>query len=312
MAGSGGNPGLVNQNLLEATNKGELQINGTTINNSGGTITATGANATVTLTGSTIVQGGTLNALSGGTMQTSGEVFLDGTTQGAMTINGTYLTNAASSETLTTGTFNNNGNFQINGGNGQNAFILLNGNTTLQGSGAGTVTLTTLTGGGSAYLYENGGPFTLTTTNNTIQGEGIVGAGTALTVLNQAAGTINANSTGGTLNNTLQIQLAGSGGNPGLVNQNLMEATNSGTLEPSLNHHQQRRRNHFGRWPDRDCATGWQHCRPGRHAERPQWRNGADLRPGIHWMWKHSSGAITINGSYLTGNASTTYRPRDL
>ena len=193
----GGSATNTNTNLIEATNNGTLELAGNTLNNSGGNITANGANASVQLDNGAIVQGGTLNALSGGTVQTVGSATLDGITQGAITVNGTYLTNSSSSETFTTGTLNNNGNFQINGGNGQNAFILLSGNTTLQGSGAGTVTLTTLTGGGSAYLHQNGGPYTLTNTNNVIQGEGVLGDGTSMTLINQ--GTVNANSTGGPL-----------------------------------------------------------------------------------------------------------------
>jgi hypothetical protein len=78
------------------------------------------------------------------------------------------------------------------------------------------VTLSTVTsGGGAAFIQGNG--FTLTNTNNTIQGDGIIGNGT-LKVINQ--GTISANSTGGAQSNSLNLN--GTGG-----------LTNSGTLSVS-------------------------------------------------------------------------------
>ena len=222
VAGSGGNPGVVNQGLMESSNSGLLEISGTTVNNAGGNIKAN-AGSVVQLDSNTIIQGGTLTS-NGGTVQTVGTATLDGSTAlGAVTINGTY-TGSGNSQTHTLGTFNNNGNILVNGGAGTNTYLLLYGNTTLQGGG--TVTLHAPTsGGGNAYLYSNVGAATLTNVNNTIQGEGILGDGTAMTLVNQSSGTINANSTGGPLNTTLLF-------NPGVTatNQGLMEATKSGEL----------------------------------------------------------------------------------
>jgi fibronectin-binding autotransporter adhesin len=224
-AGSGGNPGVVNQGLMEATNSGVLLIQGMTVNNAGGNITANGATATVELNGADI-QGGTLNTLNSGTFENiSSGTTLDGTTQGALTLSkGSTFTGAGNSQTAIFGTFNNNGNIQINGGGGTNTYLFVNGNTTLQNGG--TVTLSnTVSGGGNAYFYANNGATTLTNVNNTIQGEGIFGDGTGLTVVNQASGIINANSAGGALSPTLLF-------NPGATatNQGLMEATNGGVL----------------------------------------------------------------------------------
>jgi fibronectin-binding autotransporter adhesin len=225
--------GVTNQGLMEATNSGTLEIFGTTVNNQTGNITAQGPNAVVVLADDSTIQGGTLNNTTGGFLGTgqSNTAVLDASTFGAITLNGTY-TGQGNSTTQILGTFNNNGNIQINGGGNVNTVLELTANTTLQGNGSGTVTLNTTTtgGGGNAQFYTDG-PLTLTNVNNTIQGEGLLGAGTAMTLINQSGGTINANSTGAPLTTTLLVQIAGSGGNPGIVNQGLMEASNNGTLE---------------------------------------------------------------------------------
>ena len=51
---------VTNQGLIEATNNGVLNIDGITINNQGGTISANGAGASVQLFGNADIQGGTL------------------------------------------------------------------------------------------------------------------------------------------------------------------------------------------------------------------------------------------------------------
>ena len=82
-------------------------------------------------------------------------------------------------------------------GNGNNSELLIDSaNVTLQGGG--TVTLSTASGGGNALLLQAAGGLTLTNVNNTIQGEGIIGFN-GLTLVNEAGGTINANSMGGSL-----------------------------------------------------------------------------------------------------------------
>ena len=68
-----------------------------------------------------------------------------------MTINGTY-TSALNTETNLLGTINNN-NIQVNGGSGTNTILFPNANVTLQGGG--TVTLSTASGGGSAFIEQS-------------------------------------------------------------------------------------------------------------------------------------------------------------
>ncbi len=214
-----GSGGITNTKLIEATSGGVLQLNGVTVNNAGGNITAN--SGTVQLFGSTVIQGGTLNALNGGVLGTpQGNIaYLVGSTaSGAITINGTY-TSALNTDTYLRGTFNNNGNVQVNGGSGTNSYLILNGNTTLQGGGM--ITLATGGGGGNAYIEQGVGGLTLTNVDNTIMGNGIIGNG-GLALSN--AGTINANVSGQALT------LNGSGG---ITNTKLIEATNGGVLQLS-------------------------------------------------------------------------------
>jgi fibronectin-binding autotransporter adhesin len=217
-------PAVTNQGLMEATNNGILQINGSTVNNNGGTIKADGSGASVQIFGSAQIQGGTLTNNGGaffGTPQNN-TAFLDGATQGPLTLNGTY-TSDLNTNTYLLGTINNNNNIQLNGGNGNNSFLLIdNSNVTLQGSG--TVTLATATGGGNAILEQAAGGLTLTNVDNTIQGSGIIGQN-GLTLVNQAGSIINANSMGGPAITTLTIQSAT------VTNAGLVEATNNGVLQ---------------------------------------------------------------------------------
>jgi hypothetical protein len=209
---------ITNAGLLEATNGGVLQIQDT-VANQGGNITANGGTVYVNAGGT--VQGGTLNTLNGGLLGVSNNstAYLDGSTaQGAITISpGSTWTSGYGSATYVQGTFNNQGNIQINGGNGQNTNFELNGNTTLQGGG----TMTLNSGNGEAYVYQSTGGLTLNNVNNTIQGYGVIGEN-GLTLVNQAGGTINANAPG--------YSLVLNGG--GLItNSGLLEATNGGVLQ---------------------------------------------------------------------------------
>jgi hypothetical protein len=106
------------------------------------------------------------------------------------------------------GTINNQGNIQVGGS------LVLNGDTVLQGGG-------TVTPGGTGAFLD--GTHVLTNVNNTIQGAGQIGDSTFgfPTLVNGAAGTINANISGQTL------------GVKGIAvtNAGLMEATGGGTLD---------------------------------------------------------------------------------
>jgi len=186
---------LTNESLVEATGGGVLNLNGITVNNSGGNITA-GSGSTVQLYASADIQGGTLTN-NGGTLGTISNynAFLDGTTNGAITLNGTY-TGALNSTTYLVGTINNTGNIQLNGGSGSNTFLTTDGNVMLQGGG--TVTLSTAAGGGNAYINQVAAGETLTNVDNTIQGNGIIG-NNGLLLNNESSGTVLANVSGGTL-----------------------------------------------------------------------------------------------------------------
>src|SRR5260370_7161771 len=59
------------------------------------------------------------------------------------------------------GTITNNGNIQVNGGAATNTLLNISGNVTLQGPG--TVTLSTATGSGAAFIQQSGGNFFLPT-----------------------------------------------------------------------------------------------------------------------------------------------------
>jgi hypothetical protein len=214
-----------NSGLMEASSGGVLNINGNTFNNAGGNITAT-SGGTVNLYGGVNIQGGTLNNSGGafiGTAQNNSAV-LDGSTgSGAITLNGTY-TSDLNTNTFILGTINNKNTLQVTGGAGTNTQLLVE-SSNLMLQGGGTVNLQSLNGGGNAYLDQAVGGTTLTNVNNTIQGDGIIG-NNGLTIVNQAGGTINANSSGIGEITTLTIQSS-----PGVTNAGLMEATNNGVLQ---------------------------------------------------------------------------------
>jgi len=214
---------VTNAGLVEATNGGILQLYNTAVNNAGGNITANGSGASVYIQ-STTVTGGTLNSISGGFIgsPTSASATLDGSTgAGAVTVNGTY-TVAPNSQTYIYGSIVNNGNFQINGGGNSNSYLYLPANVSLTGGGTVSLFTTTAGGGGNAEFSLSGG-VTVDNVNNTIQGEGII-YNNGGTINNHVGGTINANSTGSPLINTLALEY-GTFNNAGL-----MEATGSGDL----------------------------------------------------------------------------------
>ena len=204
---NGGNGGVTNTGTLEATNGGTLNLFNT-ITNTGGAITASGTGSTVNIDDATIV-GGTVNTASGGLLQTAGSSALNGVTISA---GSTYTTGDGATTQLNTSLVND-GTFLIDGSSG-NAIVNLGSNVTL--SGGGTVAMKT--GSGPAFLRGSG--FTLTNTNDTIQGAGFIGDSGALTIVNQA--TIDANVSGGGLNLNQ--------GNGGVTNTGTLEATNAATL----------------------------------------------------------------------------------
>jgi hypothetical protein len=167
----------------------------------GGAVPASGANV----------------CIADGTPGTSSVTLDETVTVGSLYIDsGDTLTISNNTTITVTGSISNSGQISIVAGN-STAALILSGNVTLTGGGA--VAMSTTGGGGNAYIYQNGGS-TLINVNNTIQGAGTIGYN-GLTVVNDAAGIINANTTG-----------AGLYMNPSsLTNQGLMEATSGGILQ---------------------------------------------------------------------------------
>jgi hypothetical protein len=193
-----------NTGTLEATNGGTLELSGQSWTNTGGNITA-GTGSSVVLYGANIT-GGTITGTG------TGVVYGEAATLTGVTIAGNF--NVPNGQTTNlSGTITNSGTITLNS-TSTYAYLDIVASTTLTGGG------TIIMGAGTpyAYIYGSSG-LTLTNSNNTIEGDGYIGAGDITFVNN---GTVNANTSGG----TLQIQPATTNTNTGT-----MEATGGGTLE---------------------------------------------------------------------------------
>ncbi|MGH9774471.1 MAG: SBBP repeat-containing protein [Candidatus Acidiferrales bacterium] len=215
-----GIPGVfTNRGLLEATNGATLGVDGITVNDSGTKILSDGSGSIVEFLNNPVIQGGALATSNSGAMQVvSGQIVnLDGTTQGTLTIQGTF-TAFDNTQIDLSGTINNTGAIQLNAVNNQ-VLLRIFGAVSLTGSG--TVTLST-SGIGQAIIDQVGGSNpTLTNVNNILQGQGQIG-NNGLALINQ--GTIIANAA-----NPLTINPASTN------NQGLLEATGNGVLQFSSN-----------------------------------------------------------------------------
>ncbi len=215
---------VVNHGLIEATGAAGLNLNGVTLDDSaGGVLLASGS--TVRLASVHII-GGPLNATAGGQFLTtdSGTVF-DGSAS-TVTIQG--LINVQNNTALhLRGAIKNTSTIALGSlGNGTDLIIDAGGATL---SGGGHVTLSDNT---QNYIFGATGATTLTNVDNVITGSGQLGNG-QLTLINQAAGVINASG----VNNALVI----STGAAPVVNHGLIEATaaaglniNSTTIDDSV------------------------------------------------------------------------------
>ena len=235
--GSGGNFTLINSGTIDANQSAGLQINvdssggvtntGTLEASAGGTLTLTGGGA-ITNTGGLIESSGAGSvvviantSITGGTLTSnSGGVFESGQTSG--------VTPSLTNVTLSTGTTLDLANdFIVNFGAGT---ITNNGTINMQSSGSGTwiqingaVTLSgtgniNMSNNGGNLIFAEGGPATLTN-NQTIQGAGGIGNGTALTFVNN--GTVDATQATALIINT----------SAPITNAGTLEATAGGTLE---------------------------------------------------------------------------------
>jgi YVTN family beta-propeller protein len=135
-------------------------------------------------------------------------------TIGSLTIDsGSSLTIANNVDFGVSGNIYNAGQIIVNAGGNGTAFSM-NGTVTL--SGHGTVSLTN----GNAWLRQDTGSSTLINVNNSFTGGGQIG-NNGLTFINQAGGTLNANSSA----NPMLFNASGA------KNQGLLEATSGGVLQ---------------------------------------------------------------------------------
>jgi hypothetical protein len=150
----------------------------------------------VIVDGGGVIQGGTLSCSNGGAIETDNSATLDGTASALTLAPSTAWTSGLGTTTLLEGTIVNQGNLQVYAGFGNNTFVALAGNVTLEGGGS--VSLSSGDLNGEAYLEESGGAYTLTNVNGLIQGYGVIGNG-GISLVNEAAGTVLANASGETL-----------------------------------------------------------------------------------------------------------------
>ncbi len=217
--GSGNLTGVSNAGLAEATNGGTLQVNNTTVTQTGAGSIQAKDGSTVTLAGSTI-NGGVLTTTGSGVMQTSGTNSLNNVTLST----GSTLTARDQTTTYLGGTVNNQGTVNLNSFYGSELRVGAGATTTL--TGGGTISMN---GQNATIRDADAATGVLVNMNNTISGIGNLGNG-QLGIDNRAAGVINANNSSG----TLYLQGNGSNGSgnlTGVSNAGLAEATNGGTLQ---------------------------------------------------------------------------------
>ena len=210
--------GTTNTKTLEATAGGTLQINGSSVTNTGvGTILSSGTSSFVNLDSVTI-NGGTLTTTSGGVMQAYGGTILNG-----VTISATSALQIPDNQIaeLTAGTITNNGTIDLNSGGDTTELQIVGGAVTL--TGGGQIVMSDKT---QNYIFNTGTGTTLTNVNNTISGSGDIGNNQNLIFVNESGGTVDAVSSHG---NTLTIN-PGTGTGAGTTNTGLLEASSGGTL----------------------------------------------------------------------------------
>jgi hypothetical protein len=185
--------GIRNAGLMEATASGGLSINASTLDNTGGTVLASGAGDVVTLEGIDVV-GGLLKATGGGTLQFTGTDTLDLSLAGGAA--GTGLSLGGDSTLAVSGTLVFGGTLSLDDG----GLVLLNGGQLAGLAGASVINV-----------------------SDTITG-GTIGDGTnALSLTNEAAGVIS----------DVDIDLPGGLRNAGLVEATAGDTLNIGVAAAS-------------------------------------------------------------------------------
>jgi hypothetical protein len=214
------NGGTTNTKTMEATAGGTLHLLDYTINNTGGTILATGTNSVVTLDAVSI-SGGTLTSSSGGVIESINTWNSTTPTLTNLTISSGSTLDIPNNDGLNfgAGTITNNGTINLQS-TANNTELVTGGNVTL--TGGGTVTMSA--GNANNMILAGAAGQMLTNVNNTISGSGQIGNGGGLLFVNDAGGIVDAS--GGTLTIAPYNNTTGS-----TTNQGLLEATAGGTLQ---------------------------------------------------------------------------------
>jgi hypothetical protein len=229
---NGGVP-VLNAGVIEAA-LGELDLK-SNVANAGGTIQSLALDS-ISLDGATIgggmLSGGGLIFGSVGAFLATGHAMLDGSAS-PVTLADDANVLVGSGDTLTlAGSIVNQGGvlahstIAVEGNASVGGVAVLQASGTVTLSGGGAVVLTETSGAGTSYTQEITGVTgdTLDNIDNQISGYGSIGVGdNTLTLINEAAGTINANGAGTTL--VLNT------GTHTVTNRGLLEATNGGTLD---------------------------------------------------------------------------------
>ncbi len=217
------NGGTTNTKTMEATAGGTLHLLDYTINNTGGTILATGTNSVVTLDAVSI-SGGTLTSSSGGLIESINTWNSTTPTLTNLTISSGSTLDIPNNDGLNfgAGTITNNGTINLQSTGNNTELVITGGNVMLTGGGA----ITMSAGNANNIILAGTTGLMLTNVNNTISGSGQIGSGSGLLFVNDASGIVDAS--GGTLTIAPYNGGAATGST---TNLGLLEATAGGTLQ---------------------------------------------------------------------------------
>jgi hypothetical protein len=205
---------LTNDGLIEATGKGGLTIDSTTMNDSGGGIIQAGYGALVTLSNDSLV-GGILKTLGTGAIHAIDTSTLDARTS-AIQNQGQFVVVDGGDVTIE-GAIVNTGSIGVGDNGSGDAFLRIGAATTLSGGG----TLRLNQGSDGKFVIGVAATDTLTNVDNMIVGAGTLGDG-QLTLVNEAKGVIDANGPG--------VLVLDTGGSGSVTNDGLIEAAGKGGL----------------------------------------------------------------------------------
>jgi hypothetical protein len=214
------NGGTTNTKTMEATAGGTLHLLNYTINNTGGSILATGTGSVVSLDGVSI-SNGTLTSSSGGVIESVNTWNSTTPTLTNLTISSGSTLDIPNNDGLNfgAGTITNSGTINLQSTGNNTELVITGGNVTLTGGGA-----IAMSGNTNNMILTGTAGQMLTNVNNTISGSGQIGNGGGLLFVNDAGGIVDAS--GGILTIAPYNNTTGS-----TTNQGLLEATAGGTLQ---------------------------------------------------------------------------------